>query len=59
MAERATPYTPCRVSRVVVRGAEHTHESVIRNELRALGHAQSLGEIHAACAQVSSCWVVR
>ncbi|EOD27404.1 hypothetical protein EMIHUDRAFT_235881 [Emiliania huxleyi CCMP1516] len=46
----ATPDTPCRVHRLVVRGAEQTHESVIRNELRALRTASNLGEIHAACA---------
>ena len=36
----ATPDTPCRVHRLVVRGAEQTHESVIRNELRALRTTQ-------------------
>ena len=48
--ERATPYTPCRVHRVLVRGAEHTHESVVVQELYGLRGATTLGEIHRECA---------
>jgi outer membrane protein assembly factor BamA len=48
--DRATPATPCQVHRVLVRGAQHTHESVIKQELRALGAATTLGEIHQVCA---------
>jgi hypothetical protein len=48
--DRASPTTPCQVHRVFVRGAQHTHESVVKQELRALGAAATLGEIHQVCA---------
>ena len=42
--------TPCRVRRVVVRGNNHTHDSVVRQELHGLKDARTLGEIGNHCA---------
>ena len=41
--------TPCRVRRVVVRGNNHTHDSVVRQELHGLKDARTLGEIGNLC----------
>ena len=41
--------TECTVRQVVIRGTAHTHESVVRNEFRALRHARTLGEVQTAC----------
>ena len=41
--------TPCRVRRVVVRGNNHTHDSVVRQELHGLKEARTLGEIGNLC----------
>ena len=47
---RSMADTPCRVRRVVVRGNNHTHDSVVRQELHGLKDARTLGEIGNHCA---------
>ena len=49
LCRRSMSDTPCRVRRVVVRGNNHTHDSVVRQELHGLKEARTLGEIGELC----------
>ena len=45
---------PCAVRRFVIRGCQHTHESVITQELVKLRGASTLGSIGDACVEVAA-----
>ncbi len=54
MEERDDFSAPCRVRRLVVRGARHTKEHVVRQQLAPLESARTLGEIGDACLSAAA-----
>ena len=42
---------PCRVRKVIIRGAKHTHHGVVHEQLQPLRSARTLGEIGNGCLE--------
>ena len=47
-------HSPCVVRKVVVHGLQHTHRSVVTQELASLKRAATLGEIGEGCVTAAA-----